>query len=273
MRSRWGARSESRRSVVGWSLTKTRLRPEWLISRRTRSSAAPPPPSASSTPAAASSARQPSPCGVKTPVTVRVSAPVRISSLVARAPASRVSESTTIDLPAPVSPVSTFNPASSSTDAWARTARFFTWSSRSIAAIVERTRHGRSPRAVTTVPSPAPSPRNLGVNWRVFIRRAPALGAGVDARPSAHWRFAWTASTPASSPSSSSRRAWPPCRRCRPRHRPARRWPNLPSPSPSPTRSTPPTCRRSRRPRWRTCCPTRTCAAPGCRTGTRGSGG
>src|SRR5262245_28685068 len=124
MRSSRGAISCRSFRVTGWSSTKIRFFPSRPISRRTTSSSP-----STSRPASrrrASTSRSRS----KTPETERTSAPSRIASEAARAPARRASESTTSDLPAPVSPVRTFRPRASSTSPPASTARFLTWSRR-----------------------------------------------------------------------------------------------------------------------------------------------
>ena len=82
---------------------------------------------AASRPASSSAAMTVSSAPSNVPVTVSVSASVRMRSADARAPVSSASESTTIDLPAPVSPVSTFQPGENSTLASERTARFLMW--------------------------------------------------------------------------------------------------------------------------------------------------
>src|SRR6185369_5967173 len=84
-----------------------------------------------SSPASSNKCRHSCPEGSNTPLTVSASAPLRIISVLARAPASSPSESTTIDLPAPVSPERMFSPGPKPTEASARTARLRIWISRS----------------------------------------------------------------------------------------------------------------------------------------------
>ena len=60
--------------------------------------------------------------GSKIPDTRARRAPERTMSTLARAPNSNASESTTIDLPLPVSPVSRFSPGWNATRSWSTTA-------------------------------------------------------------------------------------------------------------------------------------------------------
>ena len=90
---------------------------------------APPLPQARRLLRAAGANRRPE--GSKTPLITSVSAPVRIVSELARPPASRDSEPVIRDLPAPVSPVTTFRPGPNWSSARSITARFRTYSERS----------------------------------------------------------------------------------------------------------------------------------------------
>jgi hypothetical protein len=93
--------------VAAASFTKARCRPERASSRLMTSSPSPARWPASSSTAATGPAGSIS----NTAETTAVSAPVRIQSGWARAPVMSRSASTTMDLPAPVSPVSTLRPA------------------------------------------------------------------------------------------------------------------------------------------------------------------
>ena len=84
----------------------------------------------------------------KTADTTPYSAPVRTSSRLVRAPSTAPSESTMIDLPAPVSPVRTVNPLPNSISAFSITAIFSICSCVSIGDLFIRTfllSHGRNP--------------------------------------------------------------------------------------------------------------------------------
>src|SRR5215216_6002574 len=109
-------RSLSAPAVASAPLMKARLRPWAVISRRTSSS---------------------SPQFSKMASIVAPSSPVRTRSADARPPRSRPTASTRIDLPAPVSPVSTLKPGSNSTSTASITARFRMRRKRSMCADLE----------------------------------------------------------------------------------------------------------------------------------------
>ncbi len=92
-------------TLTGWSLTKARVRPSAIWTRRRMRS-----PSASMSPARAASRAGWSSGRSKTAVTCPWSAPSRTSEPSPRAPRASEKASSRMDLPAPVSPVNTVMP-------------------------------------------------------------------------------------------------------------------------------------------------------------------
>ena len=114
------------RTEAGSSSTKTRPFPSGENSRRRRTV------SPTGNPAS-DRIRSTAASGSNSPLTESRSAPFRTSSTDPRPPASNESASTRMDLPAPVSPVMTVSPGSSSISRSSTIARFFTASRRNIA--------------------------------------------------------------------------------------------------------------------------------------------
>ena len=85
-------------------------------------------PSSGSTPSAASTGSEAS-TPSNSALTKALAAPVRIRSREVRAPSTAPSESMTMDLPAPVSPVSALKPAQNEMSARSMTAMFSMWRS------------------------------------------------------------------------------------------------------------------------------------------------
>lgn len=104
--------SRSSAAEQGWSLRKARLPPSALSVRRISSGS--PGSSTMSLSASRLASGVPGAGGAKLAVTCARSLPCRTSALSARIPSARPSASSRIDLPAPVSPVSTPRPASKS---------------------------------------------------------------------------------------------------------------------------------------------------------------
>ena len=172
MSQRSGASSMSCAAVHIRPLRNARLRPSLCTTRRTTSSRSAPPsppsPPSKGTPAASSLPAKREPCATSKSASTSASrAPLRTSSGRPRPPSTKESASTTIDFPAPVSPVSTLKPGRSSRTSRSMSAMLCTVSWRSMGA-----GHSRDSGA----------PRQEGVGgrlagrWRVADGRQTAFG-------------------------------------------------------------------------------------------------